>query len=546
MLEFRVLGPLEVLDGGSPVPLAGRNQRALLTLLLLHANEAVSAERLVDQLWGEHPPRTATTSLQNTVSQLRKLLGPGLLHTRPTGYLLEVDGDQLDLARFEHLVLKARDAAEPSDRALLLRDALALWRGAPLADMELETFAQAEIHRLDDLRLGALEDRIAADIEAAADAQLVTEIEALVRGHPLRERLRAHLMLALYRSGRQAEALSAYHDARRILVEELGIEPGPELQALYGSILRQERSLVRVAPPALEDHYDEVLRAFSAGRLVPVLGPGVGGVAGDELAMLLAERFELGDGGRGLAYVSQAVAARNGIGPLHDELHLALDRDFEPSSLHAWLAGLPPLLRRRQLPQQLIVSTSFDTGVERAFAAAGEDLDIVIYVAAGRDRGKFLHILPSGAARVVEEPNAYTGLALDERSVLLKIHGHVDRGGTREHESFAVSEDDHIDYLAGVEAAGTVPVQLAARLRRSHLLFLGYAVDDWSLRVFLRRVWGHDRLAYRSWAVQPSAEALARELWRERGVEAYDAELEGYSEQLARVTGELAALDAAV
>ena len=112
MLEFRVLGPLEVLDGGSPVPLSGRNQRALLTLLLLRANEAVSAERLVDQLWGEHPPRTATTSLQNTVSQLRKLLGPGLLHTRPTGYLLEVDGAQLDLARFEQLVRKARDATE--------------------------------------------------------------------------------------------------------------------------------------------------------------------------------------------------------------------------------------------------------------------------------------------------------------------------------------------------------------------------------------------------------------------------------------------------
>jgi hypothetical protein len=198
------------------------------------------------------------------------------------------------------------------------------------------------------------------------------------------------------------------------------------------------------------------------------------------------------------------------------------------------------------LPQQLIVSTSFDTGVERAFEAAEEEIDVVVYVAAGRDRGKFLHILPNGDALVVEEPNTYTGLALDERSVLLKIHGHVDRGGTRERESFAVSEDDHIDYLVGAEAGGTVPVQLAARLRRSHLLFLGYQVDDWSLRVFLRRVWGHDRLAYRSWAVQPSAEALARELWRDRGVEAYDVALDGYSEQLARVTAELAALDAAV
>ena len=545
MLEFRILGPVEVLDEGEPIALGGRNQRAVLALLLLRANEPVSTERLVDQLWGERPPRTAKTSLQNTIAQLRKLLGPGLLLTRPSGYVLQLDAEQLDLTRFERLVHEAR-SAEPAQRAELLREALRLWRGSPLADLESETFAQPEIQRLDDLRLGVLEERIAAELDLGADAELVAEIEALVRAHPLRERVRASLMLALYQCGRQAEALAAFHDARRTLVEELGIEPGPDLQALYGSILRQERALVRVAQPALEDHYDEVMRAFGAGRLVPVLGPGVGGVAGHELATLLAARFELDVDGRGLAYVSQAVAARNGIGPLHDELHLALVRDFEPSLLHRWLAGLPELLRRRSLPQQLIVSTSFDTGVERAFADAGEELDVVVYVASGRDRGKFLHIGPSGASVVVEQPNAYTGLALEERSVLLKIHGHVDHGATRELESFAVSEDDHIDYLAGVEAAGTVPVQIAARLRRSHLLFLGYAVDDWSLRVFLRRVWGHDRLAYRSWAVQSSAESLARELWRERGVDAYDVGIDGYSEQLARITAELAALDAAV
>ena len=545
MLEFRILGPLEVLDEGNPVGLGGRNQRAVLALLLLRANQPVSTERLVDQLWGEHPPRTATTSLQNTVVQLRKLLGHGLLLTRPSGYVLELDPDQLDLTRFERLVREAR-SAEADQRVELLRKALGLWRGSPLADLETETFAQSEIQRLEDLRLGVLEERIAADLDLSVDAELVAEIEALVRAHPLRESLRASLMLALYRCGRQAEALAAFHEARRTLVEELGIEPGPDLQALYGSILRQERALVRVAQPALEDHYDEVMRAFGAGRLVPVLGPGVGGVAGHELATLLAARFELDVDGRGLAYVSQAVAARNGIGPLHDELHLALARDFEPSLLHGWLASLPPLLRHRSLPQQLIVSTSFDTGVERAFADAGEELDVVVYLASGRDRGKFLHIGSSGESVVVEQPNAYTGLALEQRSVLLKIHGHVDHGATRELESFAVSEDDHIDYLAGVEAAGTVPVQIAARLRRSHLLFLGYAVDDWSLRVFLRRVWGHDRLAYRSWAVQSAAESLARELWRERGVDAYDVALDGYSEQLARVTAELAALDAAV
>ena len=544
MLEFRVLGPLEVVDGARVVPLSGRNQRALLALLLLRANEPVSTERLVDRLWGEHPPRTATTSLQNTISQLRKLLGAELLVTRPSGYALVLDPAQIDLSRFEALAHEAREA-EPAERAALLRRALELWRGAPLADLELEDFAQDEIHRLEDLRLGVLEERIAADLDVHVDAELVAEIEALVRANPLRERPRAQLMLALYRSGRQADALTAYHDARRTLVEELGIEPGPELQALYGSILRQERTLVRVPPPALEDHYDDVLRALLSGRLVPVLGPAAACVAGQELARLLAQRFDLADESRGLAYISQAVAARNGIGPLHDELHLALDRDIEPSPLHGWLAALPPLLRRRGLPQLLIVSTGFDTSVERAFGAAAEELDVVAYVASGRDRGKFLHIAPDGAAVVIDEPNAYAGLALEQRPALLKIHGHVDRGATRERESFAVSEDDHIDYLVASDAAATVPVQLAARLRRSHLLFLGYGVDDWSLRVFLRRVWGGDRLAYHSWAIQPASDPISRELWRERGADAYDVSLETYAEELARLTSALEQEDAA-
>jgi DNA-binding SARP family transcriptional activator len=546
MLEFRILGPLEVTDGDETIALGGRNQRALLTLLLLRANEPLSVERLVDAIWGERAPRTATTSLQNTVSQLRKLLGPGVLHTRSSGYVLELDDSQLDLARFERFVQQARSAVDAAIRASLLREALELWRGPALADCELEEFAQAEIDRLEDLRLAALEERLAADLDLGRHAEIVGELDALGRRQPLRERLRAQLMLALYRSGRQAEALSAYHAARRTLVEELGLEPGLELQALYGSILRQERALTPVAPVALDDHYDEVLRALTAGRLVPVLGPGIaGGAAGLDLAELLADRFELGPAnGRGLAYISQLVAARNGIGPLHDELHLALDRDFEPSPLHAWLASLPPLLRERGLPQQLIVTTGFDTAVERAFAAVDEPLDVVSYIAAGRDRGKFAHFAPDGSAAVVGEPNAYAGLALEERSVLLKIHGQVERGPVRERESFAVSEDDHIDYLVGGVAA-TVPVQLAARLRRSHLLFLGYAVDDWSLRVFLRRVWGGDRLAYRSWAVQPSAEHVVSELWRERGAEVYDISLGTYAEELTRLTSELVEEDAA-
>jgi hypothetical protein len=176
--------------------------------------------------------------------------------------------------------------------------------------------------------------------------------------------------------------------------------------------------------------------------------------------------------------------------------------------------------------------------VERAFEAAGEELDVVAYVASGRDRGKFLHIPPDGEATVVHEPNAYTGFALEERTALLKIYGHLDRGETRAQESFVVSEDDHIDYLVGGDSVGALPVQLAARLRRSHLLFLGYAVDDWSLRVFLLRVWGGDRLN-RSWAVQHAAEQVATELWRERGAEVYDIALDLYAEELTRLTAAL-------
>jgi DNA-binding SARP family transcriptional activator len=536
VLEFRILGPLEVKAAGTPVPLVGRNQRALLTLLLLRANEPVSAERLVDQLWCGSPPRTATTSLQNAVSQLRKLLGAGVVSTTPAGYVLVLNGHDFDLAQFEQLVRDARSAAA-GRRPELLRRALELWRGRALADWELEDFAQPEIRRLEELRLGVLEECIAAELETGERAAgLVGELELLVHQHPLRERFRAQLMLALYRAGRQADALAAYHDARRTLVEELGLEPGPELQELYGAILRQERSLAPAPPPALEDNYDEVVRALTTGRLVPVLGPGAAGASGDDLAAVLASRFELDAGGRGLAYVSQAIAARNGVGPLHDELYEALSGERDLTPLHRWLARTPEFLRRQGLPQLLIVSTGLDTAVEQAFAAGGEQLDVVTYIASGRDRGKFLHIPPDGGAIVVVEPNAYTGLALEARPVLLKIHGHVDRSGLRERESFVVSEDDHIDYLAAGEAGAALPVQLAARLRRSHLLFLGYGVHDWSLRVFLRRVWGGDRLAYRSWAVQPACQHIGRELWRERGVDVYEVPLETYVEHLARVT----------
>jgi DNA-binding SARP family transcriptional activator/tetratricopeptide (TPR) repeat protein len=241
-MEFRILGPLEVSEGGRTVPLGGAKQRALLALLLVRANEVVPADRLIDAIWDERPPETAAKALQGYVSHLRKLLGPEVILTQAPGYLLAVEPGQLDLHRFEELRRKAHQA-DPHEAGRLLEAALAVWRGPALADMAYESFAQPEIARLEEIRLTALEERIEADLRSGRHTDLVGELESLVAEHPLRERLSAHLLVALYRSGRQVEALEAYRRARGRLVEELGLEPGPALQGLEQKILRQDPSL---------------------------------------------------------------------------------------------------------------------------------------------------------------------------------------------------------------------------------------------------------------------------------------------------------------
>src|ERR687888_6442 len=240
-MEFRILGLLEVLEDGRQIEIGGQKQRTLLAMLLLHANEVVSTDRLIDALWEEEAPETAQKALQVYVSQLRKVLGKERLETRPPGYRLRVAQDELDLSRFQRL-------AEEHPR-----EALALWRGQPLSEFAYQRFAQAEIARLEELRLSCLERRIEEDLAQGRHAGLVGELERLVREHPLRERLRAQLMLALYRSGRQAEALEVYQDARRTLTEELGIEPSQELRELQQAILRQDAVLTpeRPMPPAM-------------------------------------------------------------------------------------------------------------------------------------------------------------------------------------------------------------------------------------------------------------------------------------------------------
>jgi predicted ATPase/DNA-binding SARP family transcriptional activator len=251
-MEFRILGPLEVADGHGAISFDAPKQRTLLAVLLLHANKVVSSERLIDELWGERPPPTATKVVQTYVSQLRKALGPELIVTRPPGYLLRVEDEALDAERFRRLTSEGRAHATNGEQARageVYREALALWRGPPLADVVFESFARNEVERLEEERLGVLMDRIDCELELGRHEELVPELETLVEQYPLRERLRAQLMLALYRAGRQAEALGAYQAARRTLVEELGVEPGPALQELQGAILRQEPSLVAAPRP---------------------------------------------------------------------------------------------------------------------------------------------------------------------------------------------------------------------------------------------------------------------------------------------------------
>ena len=541
MLEVRILGPLEVWDGERPLQLGGQRQRAVLAILAVHAGEVVPSERLITELWGESPPPTASTALQNAISQLRKALGPESVETRSPGYRLGIEPSAVDSHRFEQLLREAREA-EPQQRLTLVQDALRLWQGPALGDFAYESFAQNESARLEELRLNAVEERIEAELELGAASELVGELEAFVRENPLRERPRGQLMLALYRSGRQAEALQAYQEARRSLVEELGIEPTPSLQQLHASILRQESALQpQAVPGAGEDRLGEIVRALVSGRLVHVLGPGPSSENGESLAGRLAEAFDTPEEHRGdLTRVSQYVAVTQGVGPLYDQLHELFVEGDDPGPVERFLAGLPALARARGAEHQLLVTTAYGSALEQAFEDRGEEVDVVSFVALGPNRGKFLHQAPDGSETVVAVPNAYAELSLAERPVILKVHGGVDPRPERDRESFVVSEDDYIGYLAQSDLASVVPVTLAAKLRRSHLLFISYPVVEWSLRVFLHRVFGDEPISYRSWAVLPGAHPIQHEFWRRRGVDLYDVPLEEFVADMERRLTEVA------
>jgi DNA-binding SARP family transcriptional activator len=288
-MEFRVLGSFEAWDGDTQIAVGGSKRRAVLALLVLHANEVVGKDRLIDELWGESAPRNAAASLHNHISRLRKVLGPDCLITRAWGYVLRIDPEQVDLHKFERLIGDA-EPLPAKERSAKFAEALALWRGPALADLVFEPGLAKEIARLEELRLAVLEARIDADLETGRHAGIIGEVEALIAEHPLRERLRGQLILALYRDGRQAEALEVYRETRRLLADELGLEPSPELRELERAILRQDPSLASTvrsqelldAAPAQARRRWPRSRLVTAAALLLLAG---GGVAAAVVAM---------------------------------------------------------------------------------------------------------------------------------------------------------------------------------------------------------------------------------------------------------------------
>jgi DNA-binding SARP family transcriptional activator/basic membrane lipoprotein Med (substrate-binding protein (PBP1-ABC) superfamily) len=371
-VEFRLLGALEVVDGDRKVALGGARQRAFLTLLLLHRNEVVTPDRIAEELWGGNPPRTAPHAIRVYVSHLRKVLepergdaDPQVLVTRGSGYVLRTRPDEVDLDRFEAARADARRLraeGRDAEAAAALAQALALWRGPALHDVAYETFAQAETARLEELRLATCEEQFDAQLDAGEDAMLVADLEQLVAANPLRERLRGQLMLSLYRSGRQADALAVYSDGRRVLVDELGLEPAAELSELQARILRHDPELDRPtrtrARRALLSSSSKAKGRIAIGAAVLVAVAGIvativaattgGAAANRHVTVVMPNRPQLNPPAIYAAFLEGVRAARHDLGADVSVVYTGY-REFDPSAARPLAATLTRAAERSGL-----------------------------------------------------------------------------------------------------------------------------------------------------------------------------------------------------
>ena len=431
-----MLGRLEVRDGETDVELRGGQQRKLLAIMLLHAGEAVSSDVLIEELWEGKPPETAVKALQGYVSSLRKQLGPETVETVGAGYRLAVAPQDTDAGRFEGLLAEAR-TLERVPAVAKLREALALWRGPALADFAYDEFARREIDRLDELRLVATERRIDLELALGHHDDLVSEIEALVHAHPLRERLRGCLMVALYRCGRQVEALDAYRDARTALRDELGLEPSEELQALQRAILAHDPSLA--APPRVAVSAPAAAGREPKGRRFPLVAVALG------LALLGAAAVAIAittDSSKAVVVPPNSVARIDPAGPKIESYQQNVGRN--PVAIAVGLGGVWVANAEDGTVTRLDPATG---KAERTISAGGGDLNDIavglgsVWVANGND-GTITQIdphtdLPAPPIRLGRQtiaPNPVFYIAVDSRYVwatlgnqLLRIHPKTNR-----------------------------------------------------------------------------------------------------------------------
>lgn len=299
-------------------------------------------------------------------------------------------------------------------------------------------------------------------------------------------------------------------------------------------------------------HHRFLATRLHEGRVVPFLGAGVNLVgregdftagkelpSGSELARYLADYFAYPEQGADLVRVSQYASVVGGMAPLYEKLHEVFGGEYGPTALHRFLAEVPAHLRKHGAPKyQVVITTNYDDALEVAFNEVEEEYDLVKYIADGPDQGRFIHRTPNGEARIVERPNEYTELSPDKRTVIVKIHGAVDRDDAQR-DSYVITEDHYIDYLANTNITELIPLKLLETLRASHFLFLGYSLSDWNLRVILNRIWGDKQLRNESWAVQKNPDWMARKAWPRRGVEILDVDLGEYIAGLRSVIDEI-------